>query len=484
MAKNKNLIYLLALVVGFSITTSSLWAAFVPAPAIVAVDQSASQTRPLITGLTAPDTEVLIYIDGTFEAIANINATKTATNNFYYLPEDDLDSGEYSVAVIARDKTSMVLSVFSASVEFSVADLPAPTLLAPNKNALTSEIKPVITGLSKNNTTVHIFIDGVINGNTGIISNESGTANFAYDPFLNLSIGQHQVSAVAVGEDGRKSKISNVLNFNIEAPMPAPTLLAPVVNSSSTSAQPFIVGLSKNDSLVKVFIDGNLDGEFIPDAHASGTASFAYQPFLPLSRGQHQIYVTATDSRGKVSAWSNSINYFVGEPIISPVAVEEEIAVLSSEAIFGTEFRDLIILAQIFKTDPGVSISADQKKALEELLSKKGELKVTAGDIADLEALAKAKILVDSVSDDSVIDTPKDSEDSEAVDSELDEILSEEPELNEEQGGLINEDKERQGRLRWNLVIFILFLVAVIVWIFWVNRELIKEKQEQNDKKE
>jgi len=29
-----------------------------------------------------------------------------------------------------------------------------------------------------------------------------------------------------------------------------------------------------------------------------------------------------------------------------------------------------------------------------------------------------------------------------------------------------------------------LFLVAVIIWIFWVNRELIKEKQEQNDKKE
>ncbi|MCK5060957.1 hypothetical protein KAR28_00235 [Candidatus Parcubacteria bacterium] len=366
----------------------------------------------------------------------------------------------------------------------SVVELAAPILLAPNRNTVTGKVKPLITGLSESQTTVHIFIDGVINGNTGVINNESGTANFAYDPFLNLSVGKHQARAVATSRDGRKSKLSNVLEFNIEAPMPAPTLLAPVVNSSSTRSQPFIVGLTKNDSLIKVFIDNNLDGQFIPDTHASGTANFAYKPFLPLSRGQHQIYVTATDSRGKISAWSNSINYFVGEPIISQVAVEEEIAVLSSEGIFGTEFKDLIILAQIFKYDPSVSLSDVQINALEELLKKKDELKVTAGDIADLEALAKAKILADSVIEDSA---SKDSiinnhpEDSEVIISELDEILSEQEEVVEGQSGLINEDEERQGRLHWNLAIFILFLIAIIIWIFWVNRELIKEKQEQNN---
>ncbi len=482
MAKNKILIYLLALVVGITATMSSLLAAFVPVPIVIAVDQSVNQTKPLITGLTAPNTEVLIYINGTFSELAEINETETATNNFYYQVESDLVSGEYSLTAIARDKTSLVLSMFSASVDFLVPELPAPTLLVPDKNTITGETRPLITGLSESDTIVHVFIDGIINGNTGVINNETGTADFVYQPFLNLSIGKHQVWAVAVSQDGRTSKLSNVLDFNIEAPMPAPTLMAPVVNSSSTLEQPFIVGLSKNDSLIKVFIDGNLDGEFISGTHASGTVSFAYQPFLSLSRGQHQIYVTATDSRGKISIWSNSINYFVGEPFISPIAVEEEIAVLSSESVFGTDFKDLIILAQFFQFDPSVSLSVDQSLALEKILNDEELLqKLSAGDKADLRALAKAKISEDSLAEESVIDT---SEDNEAVISELDEILSEEQEIVEEQSGLINEDKERQGRLRWNLVIFILFLVAVIIWIFWVNRELIKEKQEQSDKKE
>ncbi|MCK5211774.1 hypothetical protein KAJ89_03665 [Candidatus Parcubacteria bacterium] len=481
MAKNKTLIYLLALIIGFTVTTSSLLAAFVPVPIVIAVDQSVSQTRPLITGLTAPGTEVSIYINGTFSKLAEVNETETATNNFYYSLENNLDSGEYSLTAIARDKTSLVLSTFSTPVDFLVPELSAPTLLVPNKNSVIGETKPLITGLSESDTTVHVFIDGIINGNTGIINNETGTADFVYQPFLNLSVGQHQAWAVAVSEDGRTSKLSNVLDFNIEAPMPAPTLMAPVVNSSSTHEQPFIVGLTKNDSLIKVFIDGNLDGEFISGIHASGTVSFAYQPFLPLSRGQHQIYVTATDSRGKISIWSNSINYFVGEPVISPIAAEEEIAVLSSESVFGTDFKDLIILAQFFQLDPSVSLSVDQSLALEKILSDEELLqKLSAGDKADLRALAKAKIFEDSLVEESAIDTPKDSK--EAI-FELDKILSEKQEVAEEQSGLINEDKERQGRLRWNLVIFILFLVAVIIWIFWVNRELIKEKQEQGKSK-
>ena len=83
----------------------------------------------------------------------------------------------------------------------------------------------------------------------------------------------------------------------------------------------------------------------IPEAHASGTANFAYKPNQAMERGLHQIYTTATDSRGKVSILSNLISYRVGEPIISAVAAEEEIAVLSSEGVFGTEFKDLIYKA-------------------------------------------------------------------------------------------------------------------------------------------
>ena len=43
--------------------------------------------------------------------------------------------------------------------------------------------------------------------------------------------------------------------------------------------------------------------------------------------------------------------------------------------------------------------------------------------------------------------------------------------------GLVDESKRQQGRLQLNLLIFFGFLIAVIFWIFWVNRELIKERR-------
>ena len=47
-------------------------------------------------------------------------------------------------------------------------------------------------------------------------------------------------------------------------------------------------------------------------------------------------------------------------------------------------------------------------------------------------------------------------------------------------GGAINENKIKQGKLRIDLMIFLLFFVGVLSWLFWVNRELIKEKRKQN----
>lgn len=44
--------------------------------------------------------------------------------------------------------------------------------------------------------------------------------------------------------------------------------------------------------------------------------------------------------------------------------------------------------------------------------------------------------------------------------------------------------EKNKNFLKWNLAIFIFFLVSVIVWIFWVNNELKKEKEleEKNSK--
>jgi hypothetical protein len=66
------------------------------------------------------------------------------------------------------------------------------------------------------------------------------------------------VQAVALSGDQVSSE-SNIINFIIELPMPAPTVFKPVVNLNTSMSRPFIVGLAKNNSKVKIYIDKNIE---------------------------------------------------------------------------------------------------------------------------------------------------------------------------------------------------------------------------------
>lgn len=272
--------------------------------------------------------------------------------------------------------------------------LKAPILIAPNSETVTAKVKPLITGLVKSDYDVLIYIDGVYNGKLANLTHKSGTANFAYKPFLNLSVGNHEAWAMAVDKNGNKSRVSNILRFKIELPMPAPTMYKPVVNAQSTKNKPFIVGLAKNNSIIKVFVDHKVVGEFKVENHQSGTANFAFKPQLDLTRGTHLIYTTATDLRGKESSWSNLIWFKVTKPAII-LGVKEEKAKETENTISDN------IIPPIKNTDASTTTS-----------------------------------------------------------------------------GLIDESKQNQNKISSNLVVFILFLLGIIVWIFWVNKELVKERKE------
>ncbi len=426
MLKNHKYYFLLVIfaLIFNSIFFNCSFASTIKAPIIIEVGQGTVDklANPIITGLVQTGAEVMIYIDGEYIGLAEINQENTEANNFYFQLIKTLDVGRHTATAVAQDQTSLVLSPPSEEFEFNILPLPAPTLISPNKQMVTGKVKPLITGLTVNDSLVHIYIDGIYNGKTEILTHLSSTANFAYRPFLNLSVGQHLAWAIAEDELGRKSQISNVLNFRIEEPLPAPTLFKPTVNKSTNYQQPLVIGLAKNDSLINVYIDKQLNGQFQVENHESGTANFAYQPFLPLEEGDHLVYTEAVDNRGKISSWSNVIYFRVSRsahPSITSEAVEEamEVKVLS-------------------ETLP------------EEEIQKIEEPKKEKADIEEIE--------------------------------EIEEIIKPDESEQAEETGLINESREQQGKLKWNLIIFILFLVAVIAWIFWVNRELIKERRIKN----
>ncbi|MBU4257081.1 hypothetical protein L6249_00275 [Candidatus Parcubacteria bacterium] len=336
----------------------------------------------------------------------------------------------------------------------SAPAMPAPTMIEPDENTVTGKLKPLIKGLTINGTFVRVYIDGVYNGKTDILTHDSGTANFAYQPFLNLSEGRHAAWAVAEDEASGKSGISNVLSFKIEKPMPAPTIFTPVINSNTSYNRPFIAGLAKNDSLIKIFIDNKLDGQFTITNHQSGAANFAYSPYLPLTGGGHLVYAVAIDNRGKESRWSNIVYFAVKQPAVAQVARAEE-----REA--AAEIKE----PESEQEEPAVVISPQEAAAKE----------IKVEELKEEETARETEV---------VSGEEKTEAEGKIADEEIQKIIAEGIEKEKPKEGLINEDKEKQSKLNLNLIIFIVFLLAVAGWIFWVNRELIKEKRKQAENEE
>lgn len=401
----------------------------------------------VIKGEANLNSEVLIYIDGNYIGVARSEKIDEKKSSFYYENKTILHKGSHTVIAIAKDKTSLVLSPPSQEYKFDVIPLPAPTLIEPNEKTATGKVKPLILGLTLSNTFVRIYIDGIYYGKTEVVSHGSGTANFSYSPFLNLKRGWHKVYAVSENILGEKSLKSATLNFEVQWPMPAPTMYQPVVNLNTASNRPFIVGLAKNDSKIKVYIDKKFAGQFIVANHPSGVANFAFKTPKVLTKGNHLVYTTATDKKGKESSWSNIIYFSVRIPAIAQSAQEEKETVAEIE-------------------------EPVQQKDESAIISEEGEVKKTEEINQEDKAIGnKIDLLEQNLSE----KTEKNIED-------IKKLIGEEGKVEKNQisTGMINEGEQNQGKLRLNLVVFIVFLLGVMAWLFWVNRELIKERKEQD----
>lgn len=432
-----------------------------------------------LTGTAPARSEVLIYLDGGFIGRAAISgclgsvaqgAECQSSWNFQFNLNQKLADGAHAVMAVAQDKTSLVLSAPTAEIKFTVNALPAPTLIAPNEKTATADLKPLISGLTKDGSSVKIFIDGAYNGETGILKDDSGTANFAYRPVLALSRGFHKIQALAQDGAGKNSPESEVLNFKIELPFPAPTIFQPVVNRETSFSRPFIVGLAKNDSRIKIYIDKKYSGELTVKNHLSGTANFAFKPAFALARGAHSVWTVAVDKRGKESVWSKTISFSTKNSVIAQSAEEER-----KEAVAKIEEpkkpAEIKTKSVVISESSGAVLNKIEVKPAEQIQTPISVEQKPESANANLEEKEKA-----------IRQELKDKE--KAALEKVKSLISAGGEETKSDRGMINEGKQNQGRLKLSLVIFILFLLAVVAWLLWVNRELVKERRAQTEAEE
>lgn len=203
----------------------------------------------MVTGLVKPNNLVLIYINGVYSGFAKTSTNDPDMDNFSYLSSiiKNSSSHKYKVFAIARNQDSLELSgptespvsTIIESSSLAAADkksseilkpnhnskdedkqttqsVSAPTLITPTGNI--GEYKPIISGFSKNQTKISLFIDNILETEFWVLDQQSGTANFRYTPEKELSRGVHFVNAIAIDKDNNKSKSSNFLYFYIADP--------------------------------------------------------------------------------------------------------------------------------------------------------------------------------------------------------------------------------------------------------------------------
>lgn len=181
-----------------------------------------------------------------------------------------------------------------------------PTVLVPTTSVHTSQVKPVIAGVTQSGTQVDVYLDNQFYGHATVVEGHHGTAHWSYVPFLNLTHGWHTIQVKAQNASGGRSVVSQPTYLFVDLLVPSPTLLTPVVNADTVASKPWIVGLTTGGMTLDVWIDGELNGSMEVEGAKGETVSFKYQPFLPLTTGTHIVSVTAKDSYGGMSQAANS----------------------------------------------------------------------------------------------------------------------------------------------------------------------------------
>ncbi len=89
----------------------------------------------------------------------------------------------------------------------------APVVLTPADGSSTSDGTPAISGTAEANSTVTVYLDGVLSGAT----TADGSGNWAYTPISALAVGAHTVYATATDAASNVSPNSNTNTFTILA---------------------------------------------------------------------------------------------------------------------------------------------------------------------------------------------------------------------------------------------------------------------------
>lgn len=367
--------------------------------------------------------------------------------------------------------------------------------------------RPIVVGLTSKDTDVYVYVDGKFSGVAKVNESKTETNNFYYQPVVPITSGEHTIFAVAKNKKTKVLSSYSVSKSISVATLVAPTVFQPNEDTKTGNPKPLISGLTKSGTRVLIYIDGVYNGKTEVTNHVSGAAGFVYKPFLNLGIGRHTYFAIAETVNGVKGEKSRVVSFNIEKKFPAPTLLKFNKAKITGLAKNNSRIRIFIDkkLKTEFKVVNHKSGTANFAYTLQQPLTngahvvyavsidERGKESIWS-NVKNLNIVPVVKVVAKkgevnkpTITKEAASESVKPATENKAgqqVNDEdvLSKILSASTSASVASGtGLIDEAKNSQSKLKLNLIIFILFLVALISWIFWVNRELIKEKQENKE---
>lgn len=230
---------------------ANVQAADLPAPTLLVPNAGVflGQDRVWVGGVAFNDSEISILVDGNEYIQTKIRNHKSGVGNFG-VKLDNLSLGQHIITSLAKDRNNRT-SIISNELVINIKPAtPAPTLSRPIVNSESGIERPFVVGNVKNGLEVNIVVDNLLIATIKPVLNESGTANFAWQPSSNFSIGRHKIEAFS-SDNGKLSNNSQPIYWQVGEVVDNTVNLSPETASEAISTAPIAPKDQENNVIVK-----------------------------------------------------------------------------------------------------------------------------------------------------------------------------------------------------------------------------------------
>ncbi|WP_341886823.1 Ig-like domain-containing protein [Variovorax sp. YR752] len=277
--------------------------------------------KPLVSGKAEPNSTVVIK-DG---AIELGRAPVDANGNWSFEPLLPLGSGLHNLtatAVDAAGNTGAASDGFGFKVIGDENPQP-PTIVSVNdnagsivgdlqKNAVTDDATPTVSGTGEVGATISVYSNDVLLGTTLV----QGDGTWVFTPPAALAEGLNNLAATATNLAGNTSDKTGVYPVTVDTTAPtagtavlsddAGDIVGPITSGSTIDdSTPTYTGKTEPNATVVIYDHGSEIGRVPADAEGN----WKFTPTTPLVDGAHELAHAVIDVAGNLGARSPAIDF-------------------------------------------------------------------------------------------------------------------------------------------------------------------------------